>query len=97
MDPNRSGNQGQYFRVQRGLAFRLVQAAGPLENRSILCYRRRWLPALMVVRSNRGGVGPQRALYPFTGFYGFCLVLKGWQFARKRLAAGEAGSSPSTV
>jgi hypothetical protein len=51
----------------------------------------------MVVRSNRGGVGPQRALYPFTGFYGFCLVLKGWQFARKRLAAGEAGSSPSTV
>ena len=53
------------------------------------------IPAIFRIQVDAGA--PQRALHPFTGFNGFCLVLKGWQFARKRLAAGEAGSSPSTV
>lgn len=53
------------------------------------------IPANFRIQVDAGA--PQRALYPFTGFYGFCLLLNGWQFARRKPVAGEAGSSPSTV
>ena len=40
------------------------------------------IPAIFRIQVDAGA--PQRALYQFTGFYALCLVLNGWQFARRK-------------
>jgi len=40
------------------------------------------IPAIFRIQVDAGA--PQGALYQFTGFYGVCLVLNGWQFARRK-------------
>ena len=40
------------------------------------------VPAIFRIQVDAGA--PQRALYQFTAFYGVCLVLNGFQFARRR-------------
>jgi len=47
---------------------------------AIAAYGSFLVPAIFKLQVDAGA--PQRALYLFTGFYGLCLLLNGWRYAR---------------